>query len=98
MVDLDAALHGRPVTARAVDRADSVQPRDARVRAMVDAHFDVVWRSLRRLGVMPDTVDDATQQVFMVASRKVDVIEKGGERSYLLGIAVRVAADARRAR
>ena len=71
-------------------------PRDGRIRAMVDTHFDVVWRSLRRLGVPPGGVDDAAQQVFVVASRNVDVIEAGGERAYLLGIAVRVAADARR--
>ncbi len=71
-------------------------PREARIRAMVDTHFDVVWRSLRRLGVPPAGVDDAAQQVFVVASRNVDVIEAGGERAYLLGIAVRVAADARR--
>jgi RNA polymerase sigma-70 factor (ECF subfamily) len=64
---------------------------------MVVAHFDVVWRALRRLGVSPDAVDDMAQQVFLVASRKVDVIEAGGERAYLLGIAVRVASDARRA-
>jgi RNA polymerase sigma-70 factor (ECF subfamily) len=98
MVDLDAALHGQPVPARAVDRVDPAEPRHDRLRAMVDAHFDVVWRSLCRLGVASDSVDDATQQVFLVASRKVDVIEVGGERPYLLGIAVRVAADARRAR
>ena len=71
---------------------------DVRLRAMIDAHFDLVWRTLRRLGVEVEGVDDATQQVFMVASRKLDVIEPGGERRYLIGIAVRVAADARRTR
>ncbi len=71
--------------------------RDARLRSMMDEHFDVVWRALRRLGVTDAGVDDAAQQVFLVASRRLDTIERGGERAYLLGIALRVASDARRA-
>jgi RNA polymerase sigma-70 factor (ECF subfamily) len=64
---------------------------------MVDDHFDAVWRALRRLGAPDATVDDASQQVFLVALRRLDDIEVGRERAYLLGIAVRVASDARRA-
>lgn len=67
-----------------------------RLEAMVKLHFDVVWRSLRRLGVPDGSVDDAAQQVFMVAARKLETIEAGGEKPYLMGIAVRVASDARR--
>jgi RNA polymerase sigma-70 factor (ECF subfamily) len=63
---------------------------------MVDAHFETVWRSLRRLGVSEPGVDDAAQQVFLVASRRLDDIEPGGERRYLLGIALRVASEVRR--
>jgi RNA polymerase sigma-70 factor (ECF subfamily) len=71
--------------------------REARLRAMVDDHFDAVWRALRRLGVPDAGADDACQQVFLVALRRLEDIEGGGERAYLLGIAVRVASDARRA-
>jgi RNA polymerase sigma-70 factor (ECF subfamily) len=39
----------------------------------------------------------AGQQVFLVGSRRIDEIEKGGERSHSLGIALRVASRARRA-
>jgi RNA polymerase sigma-70 factor, ECF subfamily len=70
--------------------------RDARIRSMVDIHFDPVWRALKRLGVAPASVDDATQQVFLVASRRLDEIDPPGERAYLLGVALRVASDARR--
>jgi RNA polymerase sigma-70 factor (ECF subfamily) len=63
---------------------------------LVHEHFDVVWRSLRRLGVPPGSVDDAAQQVFIVAARKLDTIHVAGEKPYLLGIAVRIASDARR--
>ncbi len=67
-----------------------------RLRGLVDQHFDVIWRALRRLGVEPGAVDDGAQQVFLVASRKLATIDPATERAYLLGIAVRVAADARR--
>ena len=70
--------------------------RDERLSAMVAAYFDPVWRSLRRLGVADGSLDDAAQQVFMIAARKLDTIDPPGEKAYLLGIAVRVASDARR--
>src|SRR5262249_1995398 len=69
----------------------------ARLRAIVAHHFDPVWRALKRLGVPEAGVDDAAQQVFIVASRRLAEIERGREREYLLGIALRVASDARRA-
>jgi RNA polymerase sigma-70 factor (ECF subfamily) len=76
---------------------DREAARDARLRSMVDAHFDAVWRSLRRLGVPAASVDDGVQQVFLVALRRLDEIKRGGERGYLLGIALRVASETRRA-
>lgn len=69
---------------------------DARFRAMVDAHFDAVWRTLRGLGVRDGAADDAAQHVFLVALQKLARIEAGSERSFLLGTAVGVAANARR--
>ena len=71
--------------------------RGCRVTAMVESHYDAVWRALRRLGVPDRSVDDGAQRVFLVAARKVDAIRPGEERPYLMGIALRVAADARRA-
>lgn len=71
--------------------------RDRRLRSMVNDHFDSVWRALKRLGVPEGSVDDATQQVFLVASRKLREIDQGRERCYLLGIALRIASDVRRA-
>lgn len=69
-----------------------------RLAEMFDEHYDVVWRSLRRFGVAPDEVDDAAQEVFIVAARRLDDIEVKKERSFLFSTAVRVASDARRAR
>ena len=56
-----------------------------------------VWRSLRRLGVSDGDVDDASQQVFLVAHRRLAEIAFESERSFLFQTALRVAADWRRA-
>ena len=70
----------------------------ARLRRLVDANFDFIWRTLRRLGVPEADVDDAAQQVFLVVSRKLPLIDPNNERSFLFGTALRVASDVRRAR
>lgn len=68
----------------------------ARLRAMMTAHFDFIWRLLRRLGVQPADVDDCAQQVFVIAAHKLPVIASKSEQSFLFGIALNVAAEARR--
>lgn len=66
------------------------------IHELVNAHFDIVWRWLRAFGVHRDDADDATQQVFLVASRRQDTIALGSERSFLFGTARGVAANYRR--
>lgn len=68
----------------------------ARLRRLFEQHFDFIWRSLRRFGLNDDRADDAAQQVFVVASRKLDAIALDSERSFLFGTALRVASDIRR--
>jgi len=65
--------------------------------ALLEANADFVWRSLRRLGVPASWADDATQQVFLVAQRKITTILAGRERAFLFAVAVNVAAHVRRA-
>jgi RNA polymerase sigma-70 factor, ECF subfamily len=72
--------------------------RDARLGQLVREHFEFVWRLLRRLGLSSDESDDLAQQVFMTATRKLDQIAGGSERTFLYGIALRVAANARRSK
>ena len=67
-----------------------------RVRALVDAHYDFVWRQLRRFGVSEADADDGAQQVFLAAMNKLDSTPTDTERSLLFGIVRRVAANARR--
>jgi RNA polymerase sigma-70 factor (ECF subfamily) len=66
----------------------------AKLRALREEHFEFLWRSLRRLGVPEADVDDAVQQVFLVAARRV--IQPGAERAFLFSTALRVASHARR--
>lgn len=60
-------------------------------------HGAFVWRALKRLGVAPSDVDDATQEVFVVVHRKLGEYEGRAQmRTWLYGIAVKVAAAQRR--
>jgi len=68
-----------------------------RVTRMVQAHHDFIWRLLRRLGVAAADTDDATQRVFMIATRRMADITIGSERSFLFGTALRVAPEMVRA-
>lgn len=101
MIDLDARTESQNGSMQAELALDPAAPRtrrdaEARARALVDGHFDRVWRFLRRLALPDDAADDAAQQVFAIAAQKLDVIAPGGELPYLFGIAVRVAAESKR--
>ncbi len=70
----------------------------ADLHSLFRGHYDRIWRLLRALGVPPDRIDDATQQVFLVyAERHRDVVA-GSEGSFLYGTALRVAHNARSSR
>lgn len=70
--------------------------RALRIERVFDAHYDSVWRTLRRLGVPDAMVDDAAQRAFVVMVRRIDGIVEGQEGRYLYGIAARVASEIRR--
>lgn len=60
-------------------------------------HHGFVWRILRRMGVPPAALDDATQEVFVVVHRRRDSLRSDvAVRSWLFGIARRVASDVHR--
>jgi len=68
-----------------------------RLRSLVDAEFDFVWRCLRRSGLSPADADDGAQRVFVVVARRLGDVEPGKERAFLFGTAQRVAGEMRRA-
>ena len=86
-----------PEASTAERSTEGAKDAEARLRELFRQHYDFIWRSLRRLGLDAGRADDAAQQVFVTASRKLEGIRVGGERGYLFGIALRVAADTRRA-
>jgi RNA polymerase sigma-70 factor (ECF subfamily) len=71
---------------------------DPTIRAAIDAHYDALWRFLRRMGVSDGHVEDAAQNVFIVFSRRASSIEPPAVRAFLFGTAIRVASDFRRRR
>src|SRR3954451_20251671 len=66
------------------------------LRDLFERHYASVWRLLRRFGVQSSQVDDATQEVFWVAARRLADIQAGREQAFLYGIALRVALNERR--
>ena len=59
-----------------------------RVRALVDEHYDFVWRTLRYLGLTDADAEDAAQQVMCVLARRIADVERprqpdpGGKRGF----------------
>ena len=74
------------------------EPRPERLKAAITAHYEQVWRVLRRLGVAEASVEDAAQQVLIVFSNRLEEIRAGAERAFMLATATRVAADFRKKR
>lgn len=63
-----------------------------RLASLVREQFAYVWRLCRRLGLPEGDAEDAAQQVFLVAARRLADIRGGSERPFLYGVAVNQAA------
>lgn len=86
---------GQPVQ----DSAPTPDPTQARptLEDLYAEHFDFVWRSLRRLGVASNALDDGCQDVFMVVHRRLAEYQpRYSPRAWLFAIVRRVASDYRR--
>jgi RNA polymerase sigma-70 factor (ECF subfamily) len=66
----------------------------ARLEQMFRAHHELVWRTLRRMGLSPEAAADATQQAFLIAAERLSDIRAGSERAFLFGTALRLAKTA----
>jgi RNA polymerase sigma factor (sigma-70 family) len=92
---LSAARPSPPESAIAPDLAS--RPPGPEFAAAYREHHDFVWRILRYFGVPSAVLDDKVQDVFLVAYRRwSDLDPTASQRSWLFGIARRVAADLRR--
>jgi RNA polymerase sigma-70 factor, ECF subfamily len=84
------------MTSPAVQSAPPRSP--ARVEQIYDEHVTMVWRGLRRLGVPEANIEDAVQDVFLVAHRRLAEFEgRSSIKTWIYGIVLRVAKDHRRA-
>src|SRR5262245_61936085 len=70
--------------------------RGARLAQMFQRHAGAIGRTLRRQGMSPEAVEDATQQVFLIASQRLDEIRPDRERAFLFGVVLRVTSSKRR--
>ena len=85
------AMTGRP------REVDLVVPRYLDFDQVYREHFTFVWRSARRLGVYEAALDDVVQEVFVIVHRRLGEFEgRSSVRTWLFGIALRVARDHRR--
>jgi RNA polymerase sigma-70 factor, ECF subfamily len=74
-------------------RTAASRPEPLDLRTLFEAHHAAIWRLLRRMGVQVAQLDDAAQEVFWVAARRLSDIEPGRESAFLYGVALRVAAN-----
>ena len=86
-------------TALATDRVSgpsSEAHRPTRLERMFIDNYRFVWRLVRRLGIPFDALEDAIQEVFLVAAERLDDIDQQSERAFVYGIALRVVRSMQR--
>lgn len=75
----------------------NVSPADAkRIHTTVSREHALVWRTLRRFGVEHADADDAMQLAFLAFWSRIRDVKVGRERSFLIGVCSRTAANYRR--
>jgi RNA polymerase sigma-70 factor, ECF subfamily len=68
-----------------------------RLRQAMREHLRLVWRVLRRSGLQERDADEAASDVFLVLARRLRDVPNQSEKAFLVGTAIRIAADRRRA-
>jgi RNA polymerase sigma-70 factor (ECF subfamily) len=66
------------------------------MRRLLSEYFDLVWRTACRLGATQERADDVAQEVFLIVSRRLERVGLEREKQFLVGVTVRVTANARR--
>jgi RNA polymerase sigma-70 factor, ECF subfamily len=80
----------------ALTKTASAVETEQRLEEVIQRHHALVWRTLRRLGLPVPDADDATQQVFLTFSQRAVHVEPRQEASFLVSVAIKVAANLRR--
>ncbi|OJY30936.1 MAG: hypothetical protein BGO98_29705 [Myxococcales bacterium 68-20] len=87
-------MNAATAVALPVERSDDLTKQDARaarLRTLVEGYYGQVWRLLSHFGVPRDLLDDAAQEVFLVAARRIDEIRVDREKAFLSGTAFHIA-------
>lgn len=71
--------------------------RRAGFRSMYREHYGLVWGAARRFGVADHQLDDAVQEAFIVAYRRLASFDGESPKAWLYSITRRVASNYRRA-
>ena len=78
--------------------ADTPSRTPLTLEAIYDAHFDFVWRNVRRMGIPESLAEDVVQDVFLVVHRRLKEFDhRSAVTTWLFGILLRVVHDHRRA-
>jgi RNA polymerase sigma-70 factor (ECF subfamily) len=86
------ALEGSVVPRGAIGTEPPAAVERPTLEAVYEANFRYVWRCLRSLGVRDAQLDDAMQDVFIVAARKLQTFDGAAAlRTWLYAIALRIA-------
>jgi len=88
--------HANTTDGSTATHAPSAMEGSLSFRELYMDHVAFVWRSLRRLGVRERDVEDAAQETFIVAHRKLASFDGASPRGWLFNICLRVAADHRK--
>ena len=76
--------------------AAGVSTARVRLSGIVHEHLDAMYRTARRLGVRAADMEDALQDVLVVVLRRLDDIQPGKERAFVVAVTAGVAANRRR--
>lgn len=71
---------------------------DAAWRELYEAHFELVYRTARRLGTPASEAEDVAHDVFVVVYRKLDQFEGGRLTTWLYRITANLVSDRHRRR
>jgi RNA polymerase sigma-70 factor (ECF subfamily) len=83
MMTVDEATVSTPLVDAAAARL--------RLERMFRAHHELIWRTLRRLGLSADLAADTTQQAYLIAAERLENIRSGCERAFLFSTAIGLA-------
>jgi RNA polymerase sigma-70 factor (ECF subfamily) len=78
--------------------AAAPEPREARLRRVLEEQLDFAGRTLRVYGVSEADVDDGVQQVCLVLADRLEDIAPGSEHGFVFSTAHHVASHIRRTR